>query len=194
MIFQYLYKPFYVIRQNKANFTIWFLSTILGGNLGLASNVLIRKYINNISLIDSIVLDYHSGSFYIFSIVLLASSVGNVLIDFLSKRNTDFKSLKVVWLGLTFLLSLLCSLAYSVYICAQTPQINNDVSGDVLQLILFLLSIVFSTYSFCLVLMDANDSAFASISDRYERQEEKKIQEISEKVSSITNDGNGLKL
>lgn len=52
----------------------------------------------------------------------------------------------------------------------------------------------FSTYSFCLVLMDANDSAFASISDRYERQEEKKIQEISEKVSSITNDGNGLKL
>ena len=183
MIFQYLYKPFYVIRQNKANFTIWFLSTILGGNLGLASNVLIRKYINNLSLIDSIVLDYHSGSFYIFSIVLLASSVGNVLIDFLSKRNT-----------LTFLLSLLCSLAYSVYICAQTPQINNDVSGDVLQLILFLLSIVFSTYSFCLVLMDANDSAFASISDRYERQEEKKIQEISEKVSSITNDGNGLKL
>ena len=42
--------------------------------------------------------------------------------------------------------------------------------------------------------MDANDSAFASISDRYERQEEKKIEEISEKVSSITNDGNGLKL
>lgn len=194
MIFQYLYKPFYVIRLNKANFTIWFLFTILGGNLGLASNVLIRKYINNLSLIDSIVLDYHSGSFYIFSIVLLASSVGNVLIDFLSKRNTDFKSLKVVWLALTFLLSLLCSLAYSVYIYAQTPQINNDVSGDVLQLILFLLSIVFSTYSFCLVLMDANDSAFASISDRYERQEEKKIQEISENVSSITNDGNGLKL
>lgn len=116
MIFQYLYKPFYVIRQNKANFTIWFLSTILGGNLGLASNVLIRKYINNLSLIDSIVLDYHSGSFYIFSIVLLASSVGNVLIDFLSKRNTDFKSLKVVWLALTFLLSLLCSLAYYIYV------------------------------------------------------------------------------
>lgn len=65
MIFQYLYKPFYVIRLNKANFTIWFLFTILGGNLGLASNVLIRKYINNLSLIDSIVLDYHSGSFYI---------------------------------------------------------------------------------------------------------------------------------
>lgn len=63
MIFQYLYKPFYVIRLNKANFTIWFLFTILGGNLGLASNVLIRKYINNLSLIDSIVLDYHSGSF-----------------------------------------------------------------------------------------------------------------------------------
>lgn len=116
MIFQYLYKPFYVIRQNKANFTIWSLTTILVGNLGLASNVLIRKNINNLSLIDSIVLDYHSGSFYIFSIVLLASSVGNVLIDFLSKRNTDFKSLKVVWLALTFLLSLLCSLAYSVYI------------------------------------------------------------------------------
>lgn len=54
MIFQYLYKPFYVIRQNKANFTIWFLFTILGGNLGLASNVLIRKYINNLSLTDSI--------------------------------------------------------------------------------------------------------------------------------------------
>lgn len=122
MIFQYLYKPFYVIRQNKANFTIWFLSTILGGNLGLASNVLIRKYINNLSLIDSIVLDYHSGSFYIFSIVLLASSVGNVLIDFLSKRNTDFKSLKVVWLALTFLLSLLCSLAYSVYMCTNATN------------------------------------------------------------------------
>lgn len=88
MIFQYLYKPFYVIRLNKANFTIWFLFTILGGNLGLASNVLIRKYINNLSLIDSIVLDYHSGSFYIFSIVLLASSVGNVLIDFLSNNSS----------------------------------------------------------------------------------------------------------
>lgn len=194
MILQYFYKPFCVIVQNKANFTVWFLFTILGGNLGLASNILIRKYINKISFVDSIVLDYHSGSFYIFSIVLLASSVGNVLIDILSKRNTDFKSLKVVWFALTFLLSLLCSIAYSVYICAQTPQISNDVSGDFLQLILFLLSIVFSTYSFCLVLMDANDASFASISDRYERIEEKKILEMSEKVTNITNDGNGLKL
>ena len=78
----YLKKPFLIVKKKKTAFTLWVLSTLIAGNFGLVFNIIIRSNMNGLSALESFNLDLKVGSLFLFSIVLLASSFGSVLIDF----------------------------------------------------------------------------------------------------------------
>ena len=193
--FKRLLKQLLAILKNKANFALWFLTTIIGGNIGVFSNAIIRHYINNTSIMNSIKLDYKSGSFYIFSIVLLASSLGSVLIELVSKRNTEYKLFKAFWIVITFFVCLLCGLLYSGFMSSQLPPVNNkNVEGEIWQIVFFILSIFLGIYSYCLVLMNEKDEDFANIRDNYEEMEKSKIAQMEAESDNVKDDGKGTKL
>lgn len=152
---EYLYRPFLVIRKKKTAFTLWAISTLIAGNFGLVFNMFIRNYMNNIGAEASLDMDLKGGSLFLFSIVLLASSFGSVLIDFVSKEDRDFKQPKTIWFIITVLLWGVSGVAYACFMSAQLEPINKDVSGDIWQWIFFILSIVLSVYAYCLVVMEA---------------------------------------
>lgn len=191
---KYLTKPFLAVTKNKTAFTLWFVSTIIAGNFGLVFNMFIRNYMNNISAVDSLERDFKSGSLFLFSIVLLASSFGSVLIDFSSKGDKDFKQPKTIWFIITILVWGSCGVVYACFMSAQLEPINKDVSGDVWQWGFFFLSIVLSVYAYCLVIMDANDPDYSPISDNYEKKEEQRIKMLGEKQNNLKSDGKEIKL
>lgn len=190
----YLTKPFLVIKKKKTAFTLWALSTIVAGNFGLVFNMFIRGYMNNKTIGESLGIDLKGGSLFLFSIVLLASSFGSVLIDFVSKEDKDFKQPKTIWFIITLLVWGICGVVYACFMSAQLPPILKDVSGDLWQWIFFFISVVLSIYAYCLVIMDANDPDFSSISDNYDRKEEQNIDQLTQKQESLTNDGKEIKI
>ena len=183
----YLKKPFLVVKKKRTAFTLWVLSTLIAGNFGLVFNIIIRSNMNGLSAWDSLGLDLKVGSLFLFSIVLLASSFGSVLIDFVTKNDRDFTKPKVIWLSVTVIIWILCGVEYASYMSAQLPPIKSNNSVNVWQIIFFVVSIVLSIYAYCLVVMEAKDPDFASISDNYERIEERNIEQITQKrVASAT--------
>ena len=192
--FDYIKKPFLAIRKKKAAFTLWFLSTIIAGNFGLVFNMFIRNYMNNLSPGNSLIMDLKGGSLFLFSIVLLASSFGSVLIDFISKEDKDFKQPKTIWFIITVLVWGVSGVVYACFMSAQLEPINKDVTKDVWQWVFFIVSIALSIYAYCLVIMDANDPDYASISDNYDKKEEQSIKRLGEKQEVLTNDGKEIKL
>lgn len=192
--FDYLTKPFLVVKKKKAAFTLWVTSTIIAGNFGLVFNMFIRKYMNSISAGESLIMDFTSGSLFLFSIVLLASSFGSVLIDFVSKEDKDFKQPKTIWCIIAVLVWGICGVVYACFMSAQLDPINKDVSHDVWQWVFFVISIFLSIYAYCLVIMDANDSDFITISDNYDKKEEQNIKKLEKKQEDLINDGKEVKL
>ena len=193
-LFDFLIKPFGVIKKKKTAFTLWVISTIIAGNFGLVFNIFIRNYMNDICATDSLIMDFKSGSLFLFSIVLLASSFGSVLIDFVSKEDKDFKQPKTIWFIITVLVWGICGVVYACFMSAQLDPINKDMSRDIWQWVFFIISIVLSIYAYCLVIMDANDPDFSSISDNYDKKEEQNIKELGKKQDVLTNDGKEIKL
>lgn len=193
-LWDYIKKPFRVIAKKKTAFTLWFMSTIIAGNFGLVSNMFIRNYMNDMPAKESLLMDFKGGSLFLFSIVLLASSFGSVLIDFISKEDKDFKHPKTIWFIITVLVWGICGVVYACFMSAQLAPINKDVSGDIWQWIFFVFSIALSVYAYCLVIMEANDPDFSSISDNYDKKEEQRIRKMGEKQEELTNDGKEIKL
>lgn len=192
--FDYLTKPFLVVKKKRAAFTLWVTSTIIAGNFGLVFNMFIRKYMNSISAGESLIMDFTSGSLFLFSIVLLASSFGSVLIDFVSKDDKDFKQPKTIWCIIAVLVWGICGVVYACFMSAQLDPINKDVSHDVWQWVFFVFSIFLSIYAYCLVIMDANDSDFITISDNYDKKEKQNIMKLEKKQEDLINDGKEVKL
>ncbi len=183
-----------MVKKKKAAFTLWVTSTIIAGNFGLVFNMFIRKYMNSISAGESLIMDFTSGSLFLFSIVLLASSFGSVLIDFVSKEDKDFKQPKTIWCIIAVLVWGICGVVYACFMSAQLDPINKDVSHDVWQWVFFVISIFLSIYAYCLVIMDANDSDFITISDNYDKKEEQNIKKLEKKQEDLINDGKEVKL
>ena len=153
-LWDYLKKPFLVIKKKRTAFTLWVLSTLIAGNFGLVFNIIIRSNMNGLSALESFTLDLKVGSLFLFSIVLLASSFGSVLIDFVSKNDRDFTKPKVIWLCITVIIWILCGVEYASYMSAQLPPIRSNSSVNVWQIIFFVVSIILSIYAYCLVVME----------------------------------------
>lgn len=64
----YLFKPFIVIKKKRTAFTLWVLSTIIAGNFGLVFNIIIRGNMNGLSPLASLNEDLKVGSLFLFSI------------------------------------------------------------------------------------------------------------------------------
>ena len=77
---------------------------------------------------------------------------------------------------------------------SQLPPIKNNESSNVWQVIFFIVSVVLSIYAYCLVIMEAKDPDFKSISDNYEDVEERSIGQITKQQEVLTQDDEEIKL
>lgn len=195
-----LIKPFRPLKtayKNLPIFLIWFLFTLLLGQLGIICNIIIRYINGSYSFYQTIYLDSINGSFYTYSIALIAAALGPLFIDLISNLNSEFKIIKVF----TIIISMLTLVFASVfYTSTQSKNTILDIEGLVLgidgwQLGFLVFSVFISIYAYSVLRLDLNSRDFDDMKDKnYAENDDKEVVKLSNKSSLITDDLKGNKL
>ncbi|MCK1969291.1 hypothetical protein MT962_003150 [Franconibacter sp. IITDAS19] len=192
-ILKNIYYPFIVLQFNKREFFVWFLFTIFCGQLGIIINVIIRYYYKSISISDSLYIEGVAGSFYTYSIALIASSLGPMFIPFFSSK-IEFKTLKVISIILMFMLLLFSGVIYSAvqlkYITV-IPLSNKEF--NLTQPFIYIISVLLAGYSFGVLKL--NITKHADIDDpSYDKKDDDVVRQRNREASNVTQDGKGVKV
>lgn len=183
--------PFDAIRKNKREFFIWIVFTVVCGQMGIIANIIIRYYSHSIPLDQSIYIEGSSGSFYTFSIALIASALGPMFVTFFSSK-LEFKTIKIISI---ILLIILLQLSGIIYAATQSKDLilpnSNDLTFGLTQPIIYVISIVLVGYTFGVLKLNA--TAHTDIDDEsYIEKEDATVIEQTMATNEVTDDGKGV--
>ncbi|MFB4362932.1 hypothetical protein RAC65_20000 [Pantoea sp. BS_8] len=183
--------PFDAIRKNKIEFFIWIVFTVVCGQMGIIANIIIRYYSHSIPLNQSIYIEGSSGSFYTFSIALIASALGPMFVSFFSSK-LEFKTIKIISI---ILLIIFLQLSGIIYAATQSKDLtfpnSNDLTCGLTQPIIYVISIVLVGYTFGVLKLNA--TAHTDINDEsYIEKEDATVTTQAMATKEVTDDGKGV--
>lgn len=200
-----IFLPLKVIKLKKGTFFLWLLFTIIAGLLGPIINIANNCGFNDMPMVMSILEDSQTGTFYTFSIVLIASAIGSLFFNMLDSSDT-FRKMKLYFMAICIFPLFFGGIYYSSFsqkkkeefklsyvshkkTLETEPARGQDiiVVVDKKQLVIFLLSLIISIYAFCLQYMNANKSEFKEIEDSYLDKEELGLKRINASMDTETN-------
>lgn len=196
-LFKNLIEPLDIINIEKSFFYVWFIFTVLAGQIGIITNIILRSSFHNISIEESIYMDSIAGNFYTYSIALFASTLGLLFVNIIERNPTKFKSFKVFLLIITIF-----SLFFSgIYYSTVAINTNNDTSIKVTyfvvdwpQTLFLILSIIFAVYTFCITRLDLNYEKFKHLDDNFAEQDDMEVEILDDKLVGVKSDKKGNKL
>lgn len=104
--------PLLVVKEEKGTFFLWFLFTIIAGLIGPIINAVNRCAIGNEPIVSSLEKDCENGTFYTFSIVLIASSIGLLFIKLINEK-IQFKNRKLYFIAICIFPMFFAGIFYS---------------------------------------------------------------------------------
>ncbi len=206
-----IFLPYKVLKLKKGTFFLWFLFTIIAGLLGPIINIANNCGFNDMPMVLSILEDSQTGTFYTFSIVLIASAIGSLFLNLLDSSDT-FRKMKLYFMAICIFPLFFGGIYYSsfsqkkkeefklAYVSHKKAVEKESTRGqeiivvvDKKQLVIFLLSLIISIYAFCLQYMNANKSEFKEIEDSYLDKEELGLKRMNE-ILDAESDMEGVKV
>jgi hypothetical protein len=192
---KFLTDPIEIILDNRSEFFIWFLFTVIAGQIGIIANMIIRFYSYSASLKESILIDSNNGSFYTFSIALVASLLGPLFINLLNSKLLRFKTLKIYTIILSIFFLFFAGIVYAV-IQSKIRYNNNqlNLSIDWTQFILYILAIGLVFYAYCILRLENDPIKYQDLDDQqYNEVDDKEVENRIEESLKLTEEG-GVKL
>lgn len=188
-------KPWCIIKKKPMSFFLFCLFTVFAGQLGILINLISRLSTNKFTFFESIYLDSNSGSFYTFSIALIASALGPLFVNFVEKSPTEFRSIKITTISITIFVLFFTGIFYSTS-SINTNSINIKMFNvDWPQLLFFLIAILISLYCFNLLELENFKDDFSDINDdNYALLEDEKVKNLATSSTKINVDKKGNKL
>jgi hypothetical protein len=190
-------EPLSVIKLERTYFVIWLVFTVLAGQIGIITNIILRGNFKNFTLVESLLHDSINGSFYTYSIALFASTLGLLFVNIIEKNPTNFKTFKVYLLIITIFSLFFAGVYYSVSTLKTIGEIKSQITNiciDWPQLIFLILSIIFAIYTFSITRLDLNCDKYKHLDDNYAEKDDKDVEKLDDKVSEIKTDKKGNKL
>jgi len=190
-------EPLKVIKLEKPYFIIWLVFTVLAGQIGIVTNIILRGNFRDFSIVESVLQDSLNGSFYTYSIALFASTLGLLFINIIEKNPTNFKTFKVYLLIITIFSLFFAGVYYSVGTLKTISEIKSqitDICIDWPQLLFLILSIIFAIYTFSITRLDLNYEKFKHLDDNYAEKDDKDVENLDDKVADLKVDKKGNKL
>ena len=176
---------------------MWFIFTVFAGQIGVISNLIIR-YINGKSTFEEVIyFESVNGSFYIYSIALLATTIGPLFVNLIEKPQTKFKEIKVI----TIVIAIFTLLFASVFYTSTQPNMVNistqnlSFSIDKWQLGFFLSSIILSVYAYSVLRLEYNPEQYKDLDTlSYASEADEEVKELNNASKVVEEDPNGIKL
>lgn len=195
-ILQFTFKPFAVVKDNRLVFFTWFLFTILAGQIGVISNFIIRVINGNITFSQSLYLDSSNGSFYTYSIALLASVLGPLFVNLIENHPTKFKSLKILTIIVSIFTLFFAGVFYASSSNNSTYSALKDLNFQIdwWQLIFLFFSILIAVYSFSVIRLELNYDKYKELDENYSTKDDEIVDELNENIEILNTDSKGNKL
>lgn len=189
-------EPFKVITEKKGEFLIWLLFTIVTGQFGILANLIVRSYANGTSISQSLLIDSVNGSFYTFSIALVASGLGPIFINFINSKRLPFRKLKTFTIIIAIFYLFFASIIYAaVQAKDSTGTILQNSSIDYTQLVLYVAAIAFAIWGYCILGLEFSGLNFNAIDDPiYNEQDDENVEETIVAGRNVEQDENGIAL
>ncbi|KAA8597319.1 hypothetical protein AB4149_21160 [Vibrio cyclitrophicus] len=190
----YVIDPFKVIKDNKLEFFIWFIFTIVAGQLGIIANVIIRYFSHSIPVSQSIYLDSAAGSFYTYSIAIAASALGPLFSNFIKNQKPEFSSLKVVSIIVVIFFLVLSGITYAAVQIKSLSSVplNLELVIDTPQFLIYVLAIFIGLYTYCLLKIKKPD--YEHLDDDYKTKDDESVKKVTADSKKVKDDGTGVKL
>lgn len=202
--------PLQVVKEEKGTFFLWFLFTIIAGLIGPIINAVNRCAIGSETLTLSLEKDCENGTFYTFSIVLIASSIGLLFIKLINEK-IQFKNRKLYFIAICIFPMFFAGIFYSGATLRQkqnielnyapnikssctklssatkkqavvivNKQISDEVAKTDYQVIFVVIAIIIAIYSFCLEYMSLHPEKFDVLRDDYNANASKRIGQLEQ--------------
>lgn len=188
--------PYTVIGRHKVEFFLWFVFTIVVGQLGILANIVVRYYSYGTPISVSIYLDSISGSFYVFSIATVASMLGPLFVNILEVERLSFKTLKVIATVAAIFFLFFSGIVYSaIQSKSEISTQNLNLGIDVTQFLIYLGSILLCLYMYCILKLEKQQNGYAHLNDPvFAAQEDLRVEQVAEQGNKVEDDGKGNKL
>lgn len=188
--------PFKVITEKKGEFLIWLLFTIITGQFGILANLIVRSYANGTSISQSLLIDSFNGSFYTFSIALVASVLGPIFINFINSERLPFRTLKTFTIITAIFYLFIAAIVYAaVQAKDSTGTVLQNISIDYTQLVLYVAAIAFAIWGYCILRLESSGLDFNAIDDPlFNEQDDENVEETIAAGRNVEQDENGIAL
>lgn len=192
--FTYIFDPFKVIKDNKLEFFIWFVFTILAGQLGILANIIIRYFSHSMSISQAIYLDSASGSFYTYAIAVAASALGPLFANFIKNKKPEFTSIKIVFIIVVMFFLILSGIIYAAVqikaLSASGIPMDVNLTLDMPQLTIYVLSIFIGLYTYCL--LKISTPGYEHLEDSFYEIDDATVRDVVKESKSKNDDGSGV--
>jgi len=188
--------PLRVISEKKGEFIIWLLFTIVTGQFGIFANLIVRACTNDTSISQSLLIDSMNGSFYTFSIALVASVLGPIFINFINSTRLPFRTLKTFTIIIAIFYLFVAAIIYAAVQANESSNTSaQTISVDFSQLILYVIAIAFAIYGYCILRLESSGLDFNVLDDPlFNEQDDEKVEETMEQGRDFSQDENGIAL
>ncbi|MEO3988144.1 hypothetical protein [Plesiomonas shigelloides] len=192
--FTYIFDPFKIIKDNKLEFFIWFVFTILAGQLGILANIIIRYFSHSMSISQAIYLDSASGSFYTYAIAVAASALGPLFANFIKNKKPEFTSIKIVSIIVVMFFLILSGIIYAAVqikaLSANGIPMGVNLTLDMPQFTIYVLSIFIGLYTYCLLKISTPD--YEHLEDSFCEIDDATVRSVVKESKSKNDDGSGV--
>ena len=161
-------KPFRVIKYAGLEFFVWACYSLIGGLIGILVSVAKHLWFDaDKGFNKALSIEFGSGSFYTYSIAMLASVLSMVFISFVrNKAELQFKRYKLAVITISILVLVFGGVFYALSVDLGIPtEVSFSNSQVWLQTVVLLMSILIAIYAFSVTRLDDNLEKFKDIND-----------------------------
>ena len=185
-------KPFKIIGQIFPVFIIFLISNFIIGQIGILASIGLGASETSLSFKQLFIINLNAGNFYTFSIALIATSINQYFLDFLVEEEILYMKYKILLTVISVAIIIFMSLFYSVH---QLHSLENSLPKittvkppilvvDNMQFIFYLVSILISTYMFCVNFLKLDPESYIELDD-------KNILKLKKSAKKISKDSQG---
>ncbi len=191
--------PFLITLEHLTETFIWASFVIFAGQLGTIINIIRRSVFLDWDVSVALIPDSISGTFYTFSLVLIASLLAPLFVSYSKDERPNYQHISSVVVVLMFFVMILCAVFYSFAASdtATSMDYSNltaaDVKVDGWQLTFYIIAFIFAIYCHGFSLLKFHEDELKMSSEYFTRENDEK-KKITVDSSAVKSDGKGIAL
>lgn len=173
-LFKAIIRPLSIIKMHGIAFFIWISFTLIGGLIGIIVSLFRNALFGEFDLIQALTIESNNGSFYTYSIAMVAGVLSSLFITFVENKKLNFRRHLIIVITFSIFIMFFGGIFYALSINMPMNPVPDNCTKIVPNwkiIVILILSVIISIYSFCISRLDSHPESFKDISDP-EKEEE----------------------